>query len=96
MGNSSSVADYITRGQLLPGPVLQTVTHSRDIKSLADNKTSSEQKGLVPPCMQHREIPEKLSEYNKCVLFLFGLFGFLPCGVNLSCSAAFEIPRSLR
>lgn len=40
MRNSPSVADYITRGQLLPGPVLQTVTHSRDIKSLNDNKTT--------------------------------------------------------
>lgn len=44
MGDSSSVADYITRGQLLPGPALQTVTHSRDIKSLADNNTAQAEK----------------------------------------------------
>lgn len=40
MNGTPSVADCITRGQLLPGPVLQTVTHSRDIKSLTDNNTT--------------------------------------------------------
>lgn len=38
MNLSQSVMDYIIRGQLLPGPVLKTVTHNRDIKSLNDNK----------------------------------------------------------
>lgn len=47
MQNTSSVADYITRGQLLPGPVLQTVTHSRELKSLADNKTTQAEQPIV-------------------------------------------------
>lgn len=46
--------DYITRGQLLPGPVLRTVTHSGDIKSLTDSKT---EKGHVFPRVPQREIP---------------------------------------
>lgn len=43
MGNSS-IVDYITRGQLLPRPVLQTVTHVRKIKSPADKKTTQAEK----------------------------------------------------
>lgn len=76
MGNSSSVADYITRGQLLPGPVLRTVTHSRDVKSLADKKTTQTEKALFCfffPCIQQREIPGKPSEYKMCVSFCFCL-----------------------
>lgn len=58
MGNSSSVEDYTTRGQLLPGPVHQTVTHSRDFKSLADNKTMQTVKALLFPEFGRRGLLE--------------------------------------
>ena len=64
MGDSSSVADYITRGQLLPGPVLQTVTHSRDIKSLAEKNTAQAEKPVFSLCCAEGEIPGKRSKCN--------------------------------
>lgn len=80
MGNSPFEADYITRGQLLPGPVLQTVTHSRDIKSLTDKNNNTGRTAFFLPLYS---VKGDSCEYNSMFHFVFVVLLFAVLWVYL-------------